>query len=57
MYIYKDLHNVYNIYIYIYIYMTFYIMYIRCITNDRRGKYQLNNIVQIFISDIFLTID
>ena len=53
MYIYKDLHNVYNIYIY----MTFYIMYIRCITNDRRGKYQLNNIVQIFISDIFLTID
>ena len=43
--------------IYIYIYMTFYIMYIRCITNDRRGKYQLDNIVQIFISDIFLTID
>lgn len=36
--------------------MTFYIMYIRCI-NDRRGKYQPNNIVQIFISDIFLTID
>ena len=34
MYIYKDLHNIYNIYIYIYIYD----VYIRCITNDRRGK-------------------
>ena len=36
MYIYKDLHNIYNIYIYIYIYI--YDVYIRCITNDRRGK-------------------
>ena len=32
MYMYKDLHNIYNIYIYI------YDVYIRCITNDRRGK-------------------